>query len=68
MELGVPVSTYIQCAEYCDQRAKEQKMRSEKDLRKSISYFKRLKKQNPSKYQKVLDMMGWDENIIKGDK
>lgn len=67
MELGVPVSTYIQVAEFVEQRRKEEKSKS-KTLSESIRYFKRLKKSDPNKYNKICKMMGWDLDNMKGDK
>lgn len=61
-ELGIPVSEYIKVAEYCDQQAKEKK-EEKQTLAESIRYFKRLKKSDPIKYDKVCKMMGWDLDV-----
>lgn len=66
-ELGVPVSTYIQVAEYVEQQSKKHK-EEKKTVNECVRYFKQLRKQNPDKYQKILDMMGWDEQKILGGK
>ena len=60
MELGVPVSSYLQTCEMVDQQLQEEHQNEKKQLRESIRFFKQLKKSNPQKYQKVMDMMGWD--------
>lgn len=55
-ELQIPVSEYISTAEWVDQMIREQK-KKEKEARE---YFKKLQKTNPTKYDKICRMMGWD--------
>lgn len=67
-ELEVPVSVYIQTAEFIEQMLDEEKAKQKTELKESVKYFKRLRKEQPEKFQKILDMMGWDEQKILGGK
>lgn len=62
MELDVPLSVYIQTAEWIEQMLEEEKSKQKSELKDAIAYFKNLKKNDIEKYNKVCRCMGWDAN------